>query len=65
MDALRLKDESSLILIAESINENNMSDDDVVLPKKISPENEESRNSPEKEEFLHKSINLDLKTRET
>jgi hypothetical protein len=57
MDALRLKDESSLILIAESINENNMSDDDVVLPKKISPENEEAHNSPEKEEFPHKSIN--------
>lgn len=55
MDALRLKDESSLLLIAESVNENDLSDDDVVLPKKVSPENEEAHNTLEKEEAFHKS----------
>ncbi len=54
MDVFRLKDESSLLLIAESVHEHDNSDDDVVLPKKFSPEND-YQNTSEKDESLHKS----------
>ena len=54
MDVFRLKDESSLLLIAESVHEHDNSDDDVVLPKKYSPEND-YQNTSEKDESLHKS----------
>ena len=54
MDVFRLKDESSLLLIAESVHEHDNSDDDVVIPKKFSPEND-YQNTSEKDESLHKS----------
>ena len=53
MDIFKLKDESSLLLIAESIHENDMSDEDIVLPKKISPQNEDSA---EKEETAQNDL---------
>jgi hypothetical protein len=55
MEVFRLKDESSLLLIAESVNEQDISDDDVVLPKKFSPENDDQQNTSEKDEALHRS----------